>query len=83
MIELIPNLEQLTKEPFDLTVAQAYGVAVEVWLLIVVFLAMLLLTLMNIWDILIRQKRWSVVPLSLFYVLIVMFIVARLLWLYG
>ena len=52
-----------------------------VYTCLVLFVAMLVLALVNVWRILIRLKKYKVVPMTMFYIFTVLNILTRLLYL--
>ena len=72
MKQILPGLEAVTKDPYNLEVWQAYVYACAVYVLLLLYGALLVLLLHNIWFFLIEQRKYKVIPLTTFYVLAVL-----------
>ena len=71
---ILPELEELSKEWTD-TQRRAY-VSIH-WLLIIFYAVLILITLANIWQILIKQERWKTLPLLVFYIFVFIAVLLR------
>ena len=75
---VLPHIEDLKEEPYNLTQAQLHVQESFVWLLILVNSALLVIILINSWSILIKLRKWRTAPLTLFYAMGFVAVVLRL-----
>ena len=72
---ILPGFEENVKPYMSST---QYGVYVSVhWLLIFFYAALTALVVSNIWQILVKQRRWKTVPLLFFYIFVFISVVLR------
>ena len=65
MVSILPGL---SRESSEFTLTQFTIYAVEHYFLIGLYAFAFVLTIVNIWIILIKQKRYKTMPLSAFYI---------------
>ena len=77
-MSVLPHIEDLMEEPYNLTPTQLRVQESFVWLLLVVNSILLLIILINSWNILIKLRKWRTAPMTLFYFMGFIAVVLRL-----
>ena len=80
VVDVIPDLHKLAEDGLDNS--QLYAFAIFNLVLMVLYAAVLALTLHNIWAFLIKQRKYRAVPLTMIYVLTVLLCCLRITLLY-
>ena len=75
---VLPHIQDLKEEPYNLTPTQLRVQECFLWLLILVNGALLVIILINGWSILIKLRKWRTAPMTLFYAMGFVAVVLRL-----
>ena len=78
MAAILPGF---SRESVEFTKAQVVIYALERYMLIGLHIFLLFLVVLNIWTILIKQRRYKTLPILAFYILSFLTIACRLVWL--
>lgn len=74
--------QDLKRAPFNFTQAQYAVHMTLLWINIVLFTALLVIVVLNSWQILLKQGKWRTRPLLIFYVMALLSVVLRLIVLF-
>ena len=80
MVEILPGFSRESAEDYGYTDAQFVIYAMEHFILIALYTFLFGLAIVNIWNILIKQKRFKTLPLLAFYIFASLTIILRLIF---
>ena len=87
MKEILPGLFNFTTdEYYNLTEQEAFNLGILLYVMIAQYMVLLWLTVVNIKNFLLREERYKVQPILMFYIFVVLLCVSRIafqIWFYA